>query len=373
MTDSQPPVYVTCPSLPPLDEFYAYLQDIWRSRMITNNGNFLQEFEKALAEYLGVRHLSVVANGTLALLIALKALEIEGEVITTPFSFVATAHSILWSGLTPVFADIDEQTFNLDPDRVEKVISPRTRAILPVHVYGNPCDVNGFKQLSKAHGLRLIYDAAHAFGVKWKGATILEYGDLSVLSFHATKVFNTVEGGAIISQNQAMKNRIDRMRNFGFSGETQVMGVGINAKMNELQSAYGLLQLKYIDRCVDQRKVLAARYLKDLSSVPGISVAGQLPDVDTNYGYLPIRVDREAYGKTRDQLYERLKSMNIFCRRYFYPLITAFSPYQEMVSAKRENLPVATKVAEQILCLPLFHDMEERTLNTITRIIEDFR
>lgn len=363
------PIYVTQPALPPLEEFIELLKKIWDNKILSNNGPFHRQFEKELAEYLGVKYISVFSNGTLALMTALQALRITGEVITTPFSFVATTHSLWWNNIKPVFADIEPNYFNLDPEKVEAAITPLTTAIMPVHVYGNPCIMEHFQRIADTYGLRLIYDAAHAFGVKKDGKSILNFGDLSILSFHATKVFNTIEGGAIICHDEKTKQRIDYLKNFGFAGETTVIEPGINAKMNEVQAAYGLLQLKYIDENITKRKVIAEFYRDKLTDIPGIRVLNDMEGVNHSYSYFPIFVDAIVYGKTRDELYEELKRYNIFGRRYFYPLISQFPSYRGLTSAKHENLPVAEKVAEQVICLPIYPNIDISDIETITQII----
>lgn len=364
------PVYVTQPALPPLEEFTDLLKQIWDNKILTNNGPFHKQFEKELADYLGVKYLSVFSNGTLALMTALQALRITGEVITTPFSFVATTHSLWWNNIKPVFADIEPDYFNLDPEKVEAAITPQTTAIMPVHVYGNPCNLEAFQRIADTYGLRLIYDAAHAFGVKVNGESVLNFGDLSVLSFHATKVFNTIEGGAIICHDEKTKQRIDYLKNFGFAGETTVIAPGINAKMNELQAAYGLLQLKYVDGHIAKRKAIADMYREQLKDVPGIRCLDDIEGVNHAYSYFPVLVNANEYGKTRDELYEALKRHNIFGRRYFYPLISQFPSYRGLPSAKAANLPVAENVAEQVICLPIYHDLNTETISLIVNIIK---
>jgi dTDP-4-amino-4,6-dideoxygalactose transaminase len=354
------PVYVTKPSLPPLEEFTESLKEIWNTKIITNNGPFHKRFEHALAENLGVKYISVFANGTLALMTALKALGITGEAITTPFSFVATTHALWMNGIKPVFVDIEPDYFTLDPDKIEAAITQKTTAILAVHVFGNPCMVERLQQIADTHGLKLIYDAAHAFGVRINGEPVLKFGDMSILSFHATKVFNTIEGGAIICHDERTKQRIDRLKNFGFAGETNVIEPGINAKMNELQAAYGLLQLKYINEYIAKRKVIAETYREQLGDISGIRYLSDMKGVDHNYNSFPILIDPKEYGQTRDEVYEGLKKYNIFCRRYFYPLISQFPPYCELKSAKPENLPLAEKIAKQVLCLPFYSDLEKQ-------------
>jgi len=363
------PLYVTQPDLPPLEEFTELLKQIWNNKILTNNGPFHQQFEKALAEYLGVKYISVFTNGTLALMTALQVLRITGEVITTPYSFVATTHSLWWNNIKPVFADIEPDFLNLDPEKVEAAITPQTTAIMPVHVYGNPCNVERFQQIADTYGLKLIYDAAHAFGVRINGNSILNYGDLSILSFHATKVFNTIEGGAIISPDEKTKKRIDFLKNFGFADETTVIAPGINAKMNEVQSAYGLLQLKYVDGCLEKRKQTATIYREQLKGINGISFLDDIKGIDHSYSYFPIFVDALVYGKTRNELYEELKSHNIFGRRYFYPLISQFPTYRGLPSSRKENLPVAEKVAEQVICLPIYPNLEHSDVESICAIL----
>jgi len=362
------PIYVTQPFLPPLEEFLPYLEQIWESKWLTNSGPFHQELEKKLADYLGVDHLALFANGTLALVTALQALRITGEVITTPFSFVATAHSLLWNGIKPVFVDIHLETFNLDPEKIEAAITPHTTAIMPVHVYGKPCDVEKIQKIADIYGLKVIYDAAHAFGVNYKGESILKHGDLSILSFHATKVFNTFEGGAIVCPDTKTKKRIDDLKNFGFHDEVTVVAPGINAKMNEVQAAFGLLQLKHIDKAIDRRRKIDVQYRKQLSSVSGVSCSPLPVEVTYNYSYFPIMVDKE-YSLTREELYEKFRKKGIYTRRYFYPLISTFPMYRGLQSAVPENLPVATKIAEKILCLPIFPDLTEEDQNRVIEII----
>lgn len=365
------PVYVTQPAMPPLEEFEVYLKEIWEKRILSNNGPFHKEFEKELAGYLGVKYISVFANGTLALLTALQALRISGKVITTPFSFVATTHSLWWNNIKPVFADIEPEYLNLDPESAEAAITPQVTAIMPVHVYGNPCRVDQFRKLADKYGLKLIYDAAHAFGVKKNGKSVLNHGDLSVLSFHATKVFNTFEGGAIVCHSEAMKHRIDNLKNFGFRGETVVEEPGINAKMNEVQAAFGLVQLKYVDSYIARRKAIAEMYRNKLKDIPGIRLIPDMKGVSHSYTYFPIMIDAEKYGKTRNEIYEGLKHHNIYTRRYFYPLISQFPSYKGLLSAKPENLPVAEKVAEQVLCLPIFPDMDHGLIDIISDYLND--
>lgn len=368
---AQKPIYVTQPAMPPLDEYLGYLKQIWDSRILTNNGPFHQQFEKDLADYLGVKYLSVFANGTLALVTALQALGIKGEVITTPFSFVATTHSLWWNNIKPVFVDIEPEYFTLDPEKIEAAITSQTTAIMPVHVYGNPCKFEAIKRIANTHSLKVIYDAAHTFGVRINGNSILQWGDLSVLSFHATKTFNTIEGGAIICHDEQTKRHIDHLKNFGFEDEVTVVEPGINAKMNELQAAFGLVQLKHINEYISRRKTIAGLYRRKLWGVEGIRVLYDIEGVDHSYTYFPVFVDAQLYGETRDELYERLKAFNIYCRRYFYPLISQFPTYQGLTSAKSENLPMATKAAEQVICLPIYPHLELEMVNYIVDIIRN--
>lgn len=365
-------IYVTQPALPDLSEFIPYLKEIWDNKILTNNGPFHQQFEKELADYLGVKYISIFSNGTLALITALQALRISGEVITTPFSFVATTHSLWWNNIKPVFADIEPNTFNLDPEKVEAAITPQTTAIMPVHVYGNPCNLEAFQKIADTYGLNLIYDAAHAFGVKVNGQSILNFGDMSILSFHATKVFNTIEGGAIICQDEKTKKRIDYLKNFGFADETTVIEPGINAKMNELQSAYGLLQLKNVEQLINSRQKVAITYRSTLIGIKGIRFIDDTFGIKHNYAYFPIFVDSRKYGKTRDELYEELKIHNIYGRRYFYPLISHFPTYRGLQSAKPSNLQVAEGVAKQVICLPIYPHLQQEVIIKIASIISKF-
>jgi dTDP-4-amino-4,6-dideoxygalactose transaminase len=364
-------IFVTQPGLPPLDEFIPYLEDIWESKWLTNNGRFHEELEAALCHYLGVKHISLFTNGTLALVTALQAMKITGEVITTPFSFVATTHALWWNGIKPVFCDIEANRFNLNPAKIEAAITPKTSAILPVHVYGNPCEMDAIQKIASVYGLKVIYDAAHAFGVRQNGKSILNFGDLSILSFHATKVFNTIEGGAIVCHDAETKKRIDFLKNFGFADEVTVVEPGINAKMNELQAAYGLLQLKYVDRCIEKRKQIAKTYRENLKNIKGISLLHDIPSVQHNYSYFPVLVDVANYGQTRDELYIRLQKNGIYGRRYFYPLISQFPSYRGLPSAKAQNLPVAEKVASQVICLPIYPDLEPQNVNRICKLIQE--
>ena len=354
-------IYVTRPALPPLDEFLPYIEKIWETYILTNGGPFHQELEKRLCDYLGVKYLSLFANGTLALVTALQVLNITGEVITTPYSFVATTHALWWNNIKPVFVDIEPHTYNIDPNKIEAAITSKTSAILPVHVYGNPCDVHKIKEVAESHGLKVIYDACHTFGVTLDGVPILNFGDLSVMSFHATKVYNTFEGGAIICHDEATKKRIDYLKNFGFENETTVVTPGINAKMNELQSALGLLQLKHIDGLIEKRKNIDAKYRRLLGDIPGISLIEEFPDVKNCYSYFPIFINSKTYGKNRDEVYQELKRNNIYGRRYFYPLISQFPTYRGLPSAQHGKMPVAEKVTEEVLCLPIYPDLDPET------------
>lgn len=363
------PILVTEPLLPPLEEFEMYLREIWESKWLTNNGKYHQALEKALCDYLGVKYISLFSNGTLALLTALQTLRITGEVITTPFSFVATTHALWWNNIKPVFVDIDPNTLNLDPYAIEAAITPRTTAILPVHVYGNPCDVDKIKEIADLYGLKVIYDACHTFGVTIKGIPVLNYGDLSVMSFHATKVFNTFEGGAIVCHDAATKKRIDNLKNFGFENEITVVSPGINAKMNEVQAAMGLLQLKYIDEAIANRKNVTSHYRSGLKDIKGISYLQDFPDVKHCYSYFPVLIDSKKYGKTRDELYEFLKSNNIFGRRYFYPLISQFPTYRGLESARTGNMPVAERITESVICLPIYPNLDQSDLHKICTIV----
>ncbi|GHU81643.1 aminotransferase [Bacteroidia bacterium] len=369
MTDFEKKITVTQPYLPPLEEFVPYLQQIWDNKWLTNNGPLHQQLEKELAEYLGVTYISLFANGTLALISALQALNIQGEVITTPFSFVATTHSLWWNKIMPVFVDIEPEYLNLNPEKIEAAITPKTTAIMPVHVYGNPCRMDEIQRIADKYNLKVIYDAAHAFGVKENGVSILDYGDLSVLSFHATKVYSTIEGGAIICHSQEMKHHIDNLKNFGFRNETIVEEPGINAKLNEMQAAYGLLQLKYVDGFIAKRKKITDLYRNLLNDIPGIYFLNEKKNVSYAYSYFPVLVDKAQFGISRDELYEKLKAHNIFGRRYFYPLISEFEPYKNLPSAGKENLPVATKMAQEVLCLPIYVDLQDEDIYRIVNVI----
>ena len=362
-------ITVTSPLLPNLDDFHEELKKIWDAKWITNNGSYHKQLEAALAEYLGVPYVSLFTNGTLPLLTALQALRITGEVITTPYSFVATTHSIWWNGCKPVFVDIDPSTGNIDPDKIEAAITPKTTAIMPVHVYGKPCDTKRIQEIADTYGLKVIYDAAHAFGVRLQGESVLNAGDLSTLSFHATKVYNTIEGGAMVMHDEKTKQRIDYLKNFGFAGETTVVGPGINSKMDELRAAYGLLNLKQVDAAIAARQQVALRYREALRNVEGITFFDDMPGVRHNYSYFPIFIDAEKYGMTRDALYEKMKAANVLGRRYFYPLISEFSTYRGLESARPENLPNAHKMANSVICLPMHHALGEEDVERVLAII----
>jgi len=363
-------IYVNQPSLPPLDEFIPYLREIWHTKQLTNCGPFHKQFEKALCEYLGVEYICLFNNGTIALVTALQALRVAGEVITTPYSFVATSHSLLWNGIKPVFVDINPHTLNLDPTKIEAAITPQTTAIMPVHCYGHPCDVDAIQKIADTYNLKVIYDAAHAFGVQYKGGSVLNFGDVSVLSFHATKVFNTFEGGAIICPDAKTKERIDHLKNFGHAGEVTVVAPGINGKMSEFNAALGLLQLKYIDQAIERRKVIDSVYRERLKDVKGIHCLKDANEDVANYAYFPILVQAD-YPIPRDDLYQRLKNRGIHPRRYFYPLISDFPMYRSLHSARMENLPVANETALQVLCLPIYPDLEMSVVEDISRFIAE--
>lgn len=362
-------ITVTSPLLPDLEEYYRLLQQVWDSKWITNNGSFHRQLEKALAEYLKVPYVSLFTNGTLPLITALQALRITGEVITTPYSFVATTHALWWNGIKPVFVDIEPSTGNIDPNKIEAAITPKTTAIMPVHVYGKPCDTKAIKDIADKYGLKVIYDAAHAFGVEVNGESILNAGDMSTLSFHATKVYNTVEGGAMVMHDETTKKRIDYLKNFGFAGETTVVAPGINSKMDEMRSAYGLLNLRQVDAAIEARHQVAIQYRKALREVPGITFWDDIPGVKHNYSYFPIFVDAKEYGMTRDELYNKLKGQGVLGRRYFYPLISSFSTYRGLPSATKENLPIATKMAEKVICLPMHHLLTKEDIERILSLI----
>ena len=360
---------VTSPLVPELKDFFPYLEEIWKNKWLTNQGPFHNMLEDELRKYLDVKYLNLFSNGTLALITALQALRISGEVITTPFSFVATTHSLWWNNIKPVFVDIEPDSFNLDPKRIEAAITPATTAIMPVHVYGNPCNVKEIERIADIYGLRVIYDAAHAFGVRQNGTSLLSFGDLSVLSFHATKVYSTIEGGAIVCHDEKMKQRIDFLKNFGFADEITVVAPGINAKLNEVQAAFGLLSLKIVDEAIAKRKKVAETYRKGLTGIQGISFLPEFPDIKHSYAYFPILVNEKEYGMSRDMLYETMKRNNIYGRRYFYPLISEFPTYRGLPSARPENLPVATIVASQVICLPIHHELTEEQVNEVIDLI----
>ena len=358
-------ITVTSPLLPNLDDFNEMLKQIWASKWITNNGSFHKQLEKELAVYLKVPYISLFTNGTLPLITALQALRITGEVITTPYSFVATTHALWWNGIKPVFVDIDPTTGNINPDKIEAAITPKTTAIMPVHVYGKPCDTKRIQEIADQYGLKVIYDAAHAFGVEVNGESILNAGDLSTLSFHATKVYNTVEGGAMVMHDEKMKKRIDYLKNFGFANETTVVGPGINSKMDEVPSAYGLLNLKQVDAAIEARHQVAIKYREVLRNVEGVTFFDDIPGVRHNYSYFPIFIDAKKYGMTRDELYFKMKEQNVLGRRYFYPLISEFSTYRGLESAKPENLPEAHKMADSVICLPMHHALSNDDIQRI--------
>ena len=358
-------ITVTSPLLPNLDDFNEMLKQIWASKWITNNGSFHKQLEKELAVYLKVPYISLFTNGTLPLITALQALRITGEVITTPYSFVATTHALWWNGIKPVFVDIDPTTGNINPDKIEAAITPKTTAIMPVHVYGKPCDTKRIQEIADQYGLKVIYDAAHAFGVEVNGESILNAGDLSTLSFHATKLYNTVEGGAMVMHDEKMKKRIDYLKNFGFANETTVVGPGINSKMDEVRSAYGLLNLKQVDAAIEARHQVAIKYREVLRNVEGVTFFDDIPSVRHNYSYFPIFIDAKKYGMTRDELYFKMKEQNVLGRRYFYPLISEFSTYRGLESAKPENLPEAHKMADSVICLPMHHALSNDDIQRI--------
>ena len=364
------PIYVTSPLLPSLEDFTFLLKEIWESKMLTNNGNFHQKLEEELAKYLKVPYLSLFTNGTLPLITALQAMRITGEVITTPFSFVATTHSLWWNGIKPVFVDIEPETCNLDHSKIEAAITPRTTAIMPVHVYGKPCKTKEIQEIANKYGLKVIYDAAHAFGVEINGESILNFGDMATLSFHATKVYNTLEGGALVVHDEQTKKRIDYLKNFGFASETEVVAPGINSKVDEVRAAYGLLNLKQVDHAINSRRKVAIRYRDELQGVKGITFFNDIPGVRHNYSYFPIFINAEEYGMTRDELYFKMKEHNVFGRRYFYPLISTFSTYRGLDSANPDNLPIATQMSNNVICLPMHHALSENEVEYILQIIK---
>lgn len=367
--DNQKIITVTSPLLPGLEEFNEVLKEIWASKWITNNGRFHKLLEKELAAYLRVPYISLFTNGTLPLITALQALRISGEVITTPYSFVATTHSLWWNGIKPVFVDIDPTTGNIDPNKIEAAITPQTTAIMPVHVYGKPCDTQHIQEIADKYGLKVIYDAAHAFGVETNGESILNAGDMSTLSFHATKVYNTIEGGALVMHDETTKKRIDYLKNFGFAGETEIVAPGINSKMDEMRAAYGLLNLKQVDVAIEARHQVAIRYRNALRNVSGISFFDDMPGVKHNYSYFPIFINADEYGIARDELYFKMKEQNVMGRRYFYPLISTFTTYRGLPSAAPENLPEAHKMADSVICLPMHHALSEKDVERIINCI----
>ena len=362
-------ITVTSPLLPNLDDYNEMLQQIWNSKWITNNGSFHKQLEKELADYLKVPYISLFTNGTLPLITALQALRITGEVITTPYSFVATTHSLWWNGCKPVFVDIDPATGNIDPDKIEAAITPQTQAIMPVHVYGKPCDTQRIQEIADKYGLKVIYDAAHAFGVEINGESILNAGDMSTLSFHATKVYNSIEGGALVMQDERTKKRIDYLKNFGFAGEVEVVAPGINSKMDEMRAAYGLLNLRQVDAAIEARHQVAIKYREALRPVEGITFMDDMPGVKHNYSYFPIFIDAEKYGMTRDELYFKMKGQNVLGRRYFYPLISEFTTYRGLPSANPGNLPNAHKMADTVICLPMHHEISDEDVERILKLI----
>ena len=364
-------ITVTSPLLPNLDEFQEYLRDIWNKKWLTNNGTYHQQLEKALADYLKVPYVCLFTNGTLPLLCALQALRITGEVITTPYSFVATTHTLWWNNIKPVFVDIDPTTCNIDPDKIEAAITPQTTAIMPVHVYGKPCDTERIQEIADKYGLKVIYDAAHAFGVEVNGKSILEAGDISTLSFHATKVYNTIEGGALVCHDEKTKQRIDYLKNFGFADEITVIGPGINGKMDEIRSAYGLLNLKQVDTAIAARQQIANAYRRALRDVKGITFMDDMSGVRHNYSYFPIFIDKEKYGMTRDELYFKMKEQGVWGRRYFYPLISEFSTYRGLESSRPEKLLNAHKMADTVICLPIHHILTKCEMSKVIESIID--
>ncbi len=361
-------IYVTRPELPSLDEFIPYLRKIWDSKILTNGGPFHEEFEHKLCEMLGITHIALFTNCTIGLVTALQALRVSGEVITTPYSFVATAHSLLWNGIKPVFVDIDPVTLNLDPRKIEAAITPQTTAIMPVHTYGHPCDVQAIQAIADNYGLKVIYDAAHAFGVRCRSGSVLAYGDLSVLSFHATKVLTTFEGGAIVCPDEKTRQRINHLKNFGFAGETTVVAPGINGKMSEFNAALGVLQLQGFDEATKRRKAIDAHYRAAIADMHGISCVQESGETVSNYAYFPILVQPD-YPLARDELYEKFRQENIFARRYFYPLISDFPMYRGLPSAAHDNLPVARKIAQQVICLPMYPALSHVQVDRILDVL----
>jgi dTDP-4-amino-4,6-dideoxygalactose transaminase len=371
MKNNNKKIFVTQPFLPPLEEFIPYLEEIWDNKILTNGGEYHRQFEKELADFLGVKYISLFCNGTLALITALQALRIKGEVITTPYSFVATTHSLWWNNIKPVFIDIEPEYCNIDTSKIESAITPNTTAILPVHIYGNPCNIEKINDIADTYNLKVIYDACHAFGVKVNNESILNFGDLSILSFHATKVFNTFEGGAIICHDSKMKKRIDFLKNFGFADEVTIVAPGINAKMNEFQSAFGLLQLKYFYENRTKRKKIYDYYVSKLIGIKGLKFLKPDKHTEYNYSYFPVFIDESKFGKTRDEVYDLLKKNNVYSRRYFYPLISEFPIYRNLKSANSSNLQVAKKISERVLCLPIFTDLKLNQVEKIYKIISE--
>ena len=362
-------VYVTQPTLPSLREYVGLLKKIWRSKWLTNNGVFHQEFEKKLAEYLGVKYCSLFCNGTLALLVGLKALKLTGEVITTPFTFPATVNVLKWLNLTPVFADIEEETFTIDTSKLERLITAKTSAILPVHIFGNPCRVREIQNIAARYGLKVIYDAAHCFGAKLDGEAMSSYGDASILSFHATKLFTTLEGGALIVKDEKLKKEVDLLKNFGIADEETVLTPGINAKLNEFQAAFGLLHLRMVEAQILKRKKIAILYREQMKGIPGLVFPNDIPEVVHNYGYFPILVKEDEFEMSRDQLYVCLKLFNVFARKYFYPLISSYDFFNDLPSAQPGQLPVAERITKEILCLPIYGNLSLKTVKTICEIL----
>lgn len=362
-------ITVSSPLLPPLEEFESYLEDIWKRKWLTNNGHYHQELELALCNYLKVPYISLFTNGTIPLICALQAMHITGEVITTPYSFVATTHALWWNGIKPVFVDIDPRTGNIDPEKIEAAITPKTTAIMPVHVYGQPCEIKKIQKIADTYGLKIIYDAAHAFGVEIEGESIINAGDMATLSFHATKVYNTIEGGALVCHDAQTKQRIDYIKNFGFANETTVVAPGINGKMDEIRAAYGLLSLKYVDESIEKRRQVALRYREALKGISGIRFLDEIPGVRYNYSYFPIFVNEKEFGMSRDTLYEKMKLANVYGRRYFYPLISTFSTYKGLESSRRENLSEAFRMAEEVICLPMHANLSETNVDHVINSI----
>jgi len=365
---------VTRPAMPGLEGYVQMLAGIWERRQLTNQGPLHEDFERRLGSFLGVRHLSLFCNGTIALLVALEALRINsGEVITTPFTFPATTHALYWNRVRPVFCDIDPITLNLDPAKIERLISPETRAILAVHVYGRPCGVEAIERIANVHGLHVIYDAAHAFGVRYKGDSLLNYGDISILSFHATKLFTTVEGGALVCGSEVRRQRVNSLKNFGIADEETVIGPGINGKMNELQAAFGLMQLELVEQEISDRRNLALLYTKLLAGIPGITVLADVPETEPTFAYFPVLIDASRFGMTRDELYVLLRECNVHARKYFYPLISRASCYAALPSASAADLPVAERISREVLCLPIYGSLEPQIVRLITGIIAEAR